>query len=401
MLYILSHKVQPIDINMKYRNLANVIKGRFQEKDPLIQVIIGPRQVGKTTALKQAIANNGVYETADYPTPLPYTIIEKWWKKASAHPSKILAIDEIQKITGWTEIIKKLWDTSNIKIKLVVTGSSSLLVEKGLKESLAGRFEIIRAEHWSFGEAQEIFNLGLKEFIEFGCYPGSISLLQKDIERWGQYVRDSIVEPALGRDLLQLHPVDQPALLRQVFGVAVSIPTQIISLQKLQGQLQGKGTLPTIQNYLRLLADAHLVTGLDKYSKQPIRTKKSSPKLIVHDNGLIKAFERPLKKSLSSERFGRYFENAVGARLLETGWNIFYWKERNLEVDFVALGPNGENYAIEVKSTEAEKSDFEGLYKFCEINSEFEPCLISFVEQQVSGIKTISTSDILSYSRKY
>lgn len=382
----------------KIRDLASTIAKRLAEPKPLIQVVIGPRQVGKTTALKAAIGTQAVYETADYPTPLPHTIIEEWWRAATAHPSKTLAIDEIQKIPGWSEILKKLWDTSRIRLKVVVTGSSALLVEKGRRETLAGRFELIRAEHWNLHEAQSVFGLHLRDYIEFGCYPGAVPFLP-DINRWAQYVRDSIVEPALGRDLLQLHPVDQPALLRQIFGVASSLPCQIISLQKLQGQLQGRGTLPTLQHYLQLLADAYLVTGIEKYSPQAIRSRKSSPKLIIHDNGLLRAFRRPVSSPLPMKDLGHYFENLVGARFIEAGWEVAYWRDRDWEVDFVVQGPQGERWAIEVKSGPIEAHELKGLRKFCSIHPAFEPCLISHVGQQLTNIRTLPLDTILSLSR--
>ncbi len=179
-------------------------------------------------------------------------VIAEWWGEAEQSADRLLAIDEIQKVTDWADVVKQLWVRS-ANIKVVVTGPSALLVEKGLNETLAGRFELIRAEHWNYYEAREIFGLSLTNYIEYGCYPGAVQFLN-DISRSGTYVRDSIVEPALGRDLLQLHPVDSPALLRQIFSAAVALPAQMISLQKLQGTLQGQGSVPTIQNYLHLLS---------------------------------------------------------------------------------------------------------------------------------------------------
>lgn len=383
------------------RKLEALIKARLLEKSPRIQVILGPRQVGKTTALKSAMSGRGIYQSADLPSSLGTGILEEWWNEALRTDAKILGIDEIQKIALWSEAIKKLWDqTSRPKLKLILTGSSSLFVEKGLKETLAGRFELIRVEHWNFNEARTSFGVDLKSFIEFGCYPGSMEFL-KTRDRWANFVRDSIVEPAIGRDLLQLHPIDQPALLRQVFGVAVANPAQIVSLQKLQGQLQGRGTLPTIQNYLRLLEEGFLVTGIEKYSAASLRAKRSTPKLIIHDNALIRAFERPVSAPLLSERFGRYFENCVGARFLEAGWDVFYWRDRDLEVDYVVRGPNGERWAIEVKVGRPNEEDLRGLRVFCKRYPDFQPRLVSLQEHKLSSIQSLDIEKILSLHRIY
>jgi len=384
---------------MKNRELVSILKARIEEKAPLIQVIIGPRQVGKTTALKTALPKQAKYFTADYPAPLSYEIIEKWWEEAKQSDSKILAIDEVQKIPGWSEVIKKLWD-SNKNIKVILTGSSSVFVEKGLRESLAGRFELIRAEHWNYIEAQKIFNMALDDFIEFGCYPGSMSLVA-DKNRWGNFIRDSIIEPAIGRDLLQLNPVKSPSLLRQVFLLATSLPAQVVSLNKFQGQLTESGTLPTIQTYLQLLSSSFLVSGIEKFSESKFRSRKSTQKIVVHDNALLRAFVQPITKSIDAEMKGRYFENIVGARFLEAGWDVFYWKDRNLEVDYVVNGPNGERWAIEVKSSKTNINELKGLFEFCKINNAYEPCLLSLVQQDFKKIRILDASTILGLHIKH
>jgi predicted AAA+ superfamily ATPase len=382
----------------KNRTILETLRSRLEEKRPLIQVLVGPRQVGKTTALRAALDNRGVYESADYPTALPLNSISDWWNRALQVPERILAIDEVQKITGWSEVVKKRWDEDPHALKVILTGSSALLLEKGLTETLAGRFEVIRAPHWNFAEARDVFKTTLNGFVEFGCYPGSMHLVD-NVERWAAYIRDSIVEPALGRDLLALHPVENPALLRQVFGVTAALPAQIVSLQKLLGQLQHRGSLPTLQNYLHLLGEAFLVTGVGKYSGQALRTRKSPPKLIVHDNALMRAFERPVGEPLSPDRFGHYFENAVCARFIEAGWDTFYWKDRDAEVDIVALGPGGEKWAIEIKSSNASINDFRGLKRFVQTHKEFEPHLVSLVGQEIPGISTLDAAQILSLER--
>lgn len=205
------------------RYLFKVLEKRVVEKSPLIQVVLGPRQIGKTTAVKQLVEKyQGFYETADFPVSLSFDEIDQWWSQAKLTEGKLLVLDEVQKILSWSEVVKRLWDKEE-GLKVVLTGSSSLLMEKGLKETLAGRYEVIRAEHWNYGETQEIFEMTLAEYVEFGCYPGSNRFL-KDTSRWGEYIRDSIIEPVIGPDLLQMHPVDNPALLRQIFGVAASLP---------------------------------------------------------------------------------------------------------------------------------------------------------------------------------
>lgn len=393
------------------RQLYSLLEGRLTEPSPLIQVVAGPRQVGKTTAIQQVLQGRGIYRSADSPTPLPAAVIAGWWDEAIGNPAAILAIDEVQKITGWSEELKRLWDSMPGRLKVIVTGSSALLVEKGLSEALTGRFELIRVEHWNFDEANRIFNMSLRDYVEFGCYPGAQRFLEhkadeseensfeRSVERWASYVRDSIVEPALGRDLLLLSNVEQPALLRQVFGVASSMPGEIVSLQKLQGQLQGRGSLPTIQNYLRLLGSCFLVTALEKYSLRLLRTRSSTPKLIVHDNALVRAFERPPAAPLTPERFGRYFENCIGARFIESGWDTFYWKDRDVEVDFIVRGPKGERWAVEVKSSDVKEKDLNGLRVFCSKFPDFEPCLVSFTEQEFAGIRAINPVDILRLHR--
>jgi predicted AAA+ superfamily ATPase len=383
-------------VHMKSRKLVSILKARLAEDKPLIQVLLGPRQVGKTTAVKEVLGN-GFYETADYPVPLNFSHIQLWWEKAKGSKDKLLAIDEVQKIPGWSEIIKKLWD-GDPSLKVILTGSSSLLVEKGLKETLAGRYEIIRAEHWNYDEARDVFSQTVKSFVEFGCYPGSMRFLH-ELTRWGEYVRDSIIEPVLGRDLLQLHPVDNPALLRQVFGVAASLPAQIVSLQKIQGQLQTKGSLPTISSYLKLLADAYLVTGVEKYYASDFRARQSSPKLFVHDNALIRSLRRPIGQALSPVEWGHYFENAVGARFIESGWETYYWSERDKEVDLVVIGPKGEKWALEVKSQAIQASELSSLKHFCEKHPGFEPHLVSMVDQKIEGIKCLSAHEVLRLSR--
>ena len=381
------------------RSFKAQIEARLREKSPLIQVLVGPRQVGKTTAIQQIFADRGIYFSADSPVPLPSTEIESLWARALELPEPLLAIDEIQKIVGWSEAIKKLWDSKKQSIKLVLLGSAALAIERDLKESLAGRYELIRIEHWNLTEAQAAFQFSFADFLEFGCYPGSITFL-KDRERWGLYIRDSIIEPAIGRDILQLHPVENPSLLRQVFSICVGHPAQIVSLNKLQGMLQDRGALATLQTYLELLSFGFLVTGVQKFTMNALRTRSSPPKLIVHDNALIRAFERPISQAPKPERMGQYLENAVGARFIEAGWETYYWKDKSHEVDFIVLGPEGEKWAVEVKSSVPAQSELKGLFYFCRQHPEFEACVVCPNPVEINGVKWLPADRVLCLSRQ-
>lgn len=380
----------------KQRSIQTFLKRRISEENPRIQVVIGPRQVGKTTAIKGALeGTSSLYFTADFPTPLPAEQITLWWQEAHLKKVEVLAIDEIQKIPGWSEVVKKLWDEKTSSLKLIVSGSAALHIEKDLKETLAGRFELIRATHWNFLEANHIFQRSLSEFIEYGCYPGADQYLN-DIDRWSSYIRDSIIEPSIGRDIMQLHPVQNPSLFRQVFQMATQFPAQIISFNKLQGQLNDRGAIATIKHYLELMESGFLISLIYKFSTNLIQIKTSSPKIIVNDNALIKSMSQAVHEKIKNPKLGHYFENAVGAHLKAAGWQVYYWKDRNDEVDFICIGKRGERYAIEVKSGPTSLVELKGLNLFCKKHTDFEPCLVSLVNQKLKGIRSISAEEILS-----
>lgn len=330
-----------------------------------IQVIVGPRQVGKTTLALQILdrwPGPKIYQTADQPSPPGQRWLIEEWEKARALEVKskketLLIIDEIQKISRWSEIVKKMFDEDKRKkrkIKPLLLGSSSLLVQKGLTESLAGRFELHRHYQWSYEECREAFSLNFNQYIYFGGYPGALGLI-KDQERWADFIRNSLIETVLAKDVLLMSSITKPALLRQIFGLSVSLPAQILSYQKMLGTLQEVGNTTTIASYLRLLANAFLILSLEKYSGSIIKQKGSTPKLIAFDNGLISAMSgRNFQEVLSDESFwGRMIENAVGASLYKEieklGGQLFYWRDRSKEVDFIIRSAN-KIIAIEVKS---------------------------------------------------
>ncbi len=349
---------------MYKRDIVKTIVSRLMEPRHLIQVIIGPRQVGKTTAIHQALQEIGLeshYATADLPAPPATGWISQQWDlarlKLTDRTPVILVLDEIQKISNWSTEVKRLWDEDTRlghSLHVVLLGSSSLLIQKGLSESLAGRFELIRFPHWSWNECRDCFGWSLDQYLYFGGYPGSAPLIGEP-ERWGQYIRDSLIETAVSKDILLLNRVEKPALLRQLFVLACEYGGQILSYQKILGQLTDAGNTTTVAHYQQLLESAFLIRGLPKWSGNILRRRNSSPKWLPLNTALMSALSgRTFEETRrNSDQWGRVVETAVGAHLVNGastyGMEIYYWRQGNREVDFVIR--MGEKVtAIEVKS---------------------------------------------------
>lgn len=303
------------------------------------------------------------YASADEPALKDSSWLETQWETGRAktrvsHVRKtLLVLDEIQKIHGWSETVKRLWDedtASSLPLQVMILGSAALLVQKGLGESLAGRFEVIHVTHWSYGEMREAFDWDLDRYIFFGGYPGAASLVA-DEERWANYIRESLIEPTISRDLLLMTRVDKPALLRRLFSLGCHYSGQILSYQKMLGQLQDAGNTTTLAHYLDLLSGAGLITGVQKFSGRQLRRRASSPKLLALNTALMTA---PAQMSLNEARqkndlWGHITETAAGAWLINglkgKAAEVHYWRKGDLEVDFVIS--RGEAVAaIEIKS---------------------------------------------------
>lgn len=342
---------------------AQVI-ARLKEAKRFIQILAGPRQVGKTTLIQQVIEELDLpyhYASADDPTSFNETWIEQQWEigrfRAKQHSSAILAIDEIQKIPNWSETVKRLWDEDarkHTQLKVVLLGSSQLLIQQGLTESLAGRFEVIPITHWSYPEMQQSFDWSIEQYIFFGAYPGAAPFIG-DEARWSSYIRNALIETTISRDILSVTSVKKPSLLRHLFQLGCHYSGQILSFQKMLGQLQDAGNTTTLSHYLKLLENAGMLAGIDKFSTRYLKQRASSPKLQVLNTALISAQSNITFDAAQLDRkyWGRLVESAIGAYLLNNivGKNIelFYWRELGKEVDFV-LRYNDNLIAIEVKS---------------------------------------------------
>ncbi len=351
-------------MNTLLRPIIQEVTTLLKKPLPVFQVITGPRQVGKTTAAQQIAKSLEWpfhYATADLLFPGGPDWIEAQWQVALTKASKsatpvLLILDEVQKIYRWSEVLKKLWDNPKTinKIKLLILGSSASLLQKGLSENLAGRFFLHPYTHWSYKECQETFGWDLNQWLYFGGYPRA-ALLANQEDDWKQYISDSLIETTLARDVMQMQAINKPTLLRQLFALSAHHPAQILSYNKMLGQLQDAGNTTTLAHYLKLMENAFLISGLDVFSRGTVRKKGSSPKLILWNNALINALSPYNFKSCMENLtwYGHIVENAVGAHLLNhltsIEWDLSYWREGDSEVDFV-ITHGDKIYALEVKS---------------------------------------------------
>jgi predicted AAA+ superfamily ATPase len=345
---------------------------RLREPRSFIQVLMGPRQVGKSTLTGQVLARLAgphLFVSADAVPNTGEVWLEQQWQtarlqwKASGAVDFILAIDEIQKINNWSEVVKKLWDEdtrTQQAIKVILLGSSRLLLPQGLTESLAGRFETMYLGHWSLTEMEEAFGVTADEYVWFGGYPGAASLMSEE-DRWKKYVNDALIETSISKDILMLTRVDKPALLRKLFELGCLYSGQVLSYTKIVGQLQDAGNTTTLAHYLQLLDTAGLLAGIEKYTGEQLRQRSSSPKFQVHNTALLTAQQTESLKDVrvKPDVWGRWVEAAIGAHLvnhqLSEGYTVHYWRHRNDEIDFVLEG-KGKVVGLEVKSGAKQKA---------------------------------------------
>lgn len=382
---------------MFQREASRTLQRRLQEPRRFIQIVTGPRQTGKTTAIKQAVTQGELpyrFVSADNRPVADAAWVEMEWRQARElarqQGSAVIILDEVQKVRNWAEVVKRLWDEdswNDVPLKLVLSGSSSLLIQKGSSESLAGRYELLRSTHWSLPEMEEAFGYTLDDFLFYGGYPGAAALRDNE-ERWLDYLRDSIIQATLSKDILQLEDVRKPALLQALFLLGAQYSGQEMSYRKLLGQLDDKGNTETIAHYLGLLAGAGMMTGLRKYDAKPLNRRSSSPRLMLYDTALLSATWEgdPISLRHDPAVRGHVVETAVGARLIalsmESDLEVFWWRDGSLEVDFVVTA-RGKLFAIEVKGGQVRST--RGLEEFCRRYPDAVPVVVGDANLSLDG----------------
>ena len=407
-----------------YRDQVHALRERLQETPFFITIVAGPRQVGKTTLVRQSLEKCAhcfvaVDQPAETPafgeftsqtremdgTPRETAWLIRRWKDARQQCKAFqllntgqpfaFVLDEIQKVPRWSDTVKGLWDgdrAQGLNMHVILLGSSPLLIQKGLTESLAGRYELMRVTHWSFLEMHQAFDFTLNEYIYFGGYPGAARLI-RDEGRWRNYVLASLVQPSIDTDILQMTRVDKPALLKQLFELGASYSGQLLALGKVKGQLQDAGNETTLAGYLNLLANAGLITGLHKSHVGAARRRASAPKFNVLNTALMSSATPYTFAQAQADRsyWGRLVESTVGAHLWNTASaheEISYWRESPHEVDFV-IADALRLTAIEVKSGPT-IGKLGGLTEFVKQHPAGKPLLV--------GSGGIKLPEFLSYS---
>jgi predicted AAA+ superfamily ATPase len=376
---------------MDYKSCLDLLRRRLAEPAPgRIQLLTGPRQVGKTTLLLELaseLRDVAIYAAADGPEAAMPGFWERLWTQAEETAQErgkaAVLLDEVQHLSDWAARLKGQWDRlrrRKTKLHVVATGSSALRLTRGSRESLAGRFERLTLAHWSTAAMAETFGIKTEVAtdlaVQKGTYPGAFEL-RDDHARWAAYVREAIVEPAIGRDILALANIRRPALLRQIFAIAAASPAQIVSLQKLQGRLQERGALETIAHYLQLLEDAYLIAPLEKHAVRPARRRAGPPKLVTLNNALVAVLDPHgiPDRQREPDRYGLWVENACLAFAWNSGQRVSYWREEPLEVDGLLDGSWG-TWALEVKTGPFVAADIRGLLEFSRRFPKYRPLLL-------------------------
>lgn len=401
----------------------------------LIEVVRGPRQVGKTTAVEQIIQQ--ILKKPVRPTDVLFVRFDqeilresqggllpivRWFEsRVRGRPfergrTSYIFLDEVHKLRRWDEDVKHFGDT--FPVRLMITGSSSVLVSKGGRESLAGRTITSDFPTFQFGEVLEawapiakrlppyhpfesLFDANdprelfdgvhalkpqqkhalrrhLEKYYNRGGYPRLYNGEVAD-DVWADYLTETVFNRVLGVDVPDLFPVRNPQLLRWLFVEVARSTGQEISQNRVAEDASAAGlrtSQPLVGNYLRYLADALLIREFRRYPLAKRVNSRTATKITLTDLGARNAVFRGAPSLWESppEHVGLLIETVVQSVIrgkdLQTHFYRDYEKpsdrrSRLVEVDFVAERIRGDVLPIEIKfRRKIDSEDFFGLGVF-------------------------------------
>jgi predicted AAA+ superfamily ATPase len=428
--------VRPTPPKYRRREILEIQK-RLRGPGRLIEVLKGPRQVGKTTGIQQMIqdlmehsvsAHDILFVRFDLELlreiPRGLRSIAHWFadsimkRPLGEGPEPYIFLDEIHKLRRWQEEVKHLGDT--FPVRLVLTGSSSVLVARGGRESLAGRLFSTEIPPFLFREVVEAWRPDLAEplppprrfadafdpgfrdsvsaihdlraqqklalrrqldrYYNRGGYP-RLHSGEVDDDRWADYLTQTVFDSVLGADIPELFPVQDPRLLRHIYLMVARVTGNEISQPNLTQMANSAGfrtTQPTVGRYLHYLADALLIREFRRFPLSKKASARIPAKVALTDLGVRNAIFRGAPSLWESDPtvLGPLVETLVQSVIRDHNLQVHFWREYTergnrrsgfVEVDFVAERADGVCLPIEVKFRKRiDPDDLKGVRHFLE-----------------------------------
>ncbi|MHB0929451.1 MAG: ATP-binding protein [Candidatus Nanopelagicales bacterium] len=419
------------------RPLIREMAQRLRPAKGLIEVVRGPRQVGKTTGLYQIIedflrtgvpATDILFVRFDLEVlreePAALRNILRWYvdnvrkRPLDQGPPSSILLDEIHKLRRWDEEVKHLGDT--FPVRMLLTGSSSVLVARGGRESLAGRVFTTELPPFSFREVLDCWHpklaASLPPAIRFGnVFEGGLDKSRRALEslraqqklsmrrvleryftrggyprlytgevdddRWADYLTQTVFENVLGADIPDLFPVKSPGLLRFIYLQVARLTGQEIKQNQLTDMAIKAGlsaNQPTVGQYLHYLGDALLIREFRRYPLAKKSSARVPAKITVSDLGVRNAVFRTSPSLWESDPtvLGPLVETLVQSVVRDYNLQVHFFRDYEdpknrrspiREVDFVAEQADGTVVPIEVKFRKRiDEEDLVGMRLFME-----------------------------------
>lgn len=336
---------------MKFeRTHVQALLSRLSLPSPAVQAVVGPRQVGKSTLIRQ------VLEKLEAPTvflsckSVQYRQtgwIHKEWEiarlLAKHHGHCVIAVDDAQRLPGWAPLLCQLHKEDleqQRDIRIVITGSSELELLQQLKDKFPQSHEVIRAGYWTYPEMRCAFNWGIEQYLFYGGLPRSGDEPSDD-ETWLNWIRELMFDNLLKEDVKAVAPAQNHEAIFDYFKVSSVHSGNIMSYAQLAQKLPFTVKPTTLANYQKVLSRAGISNGLARIQDGGEISRSGSPKLQLSSNAWLTGMMNSRFDKLRSQGviWKQVFKSAVGAHLLnfaqENAYSVHYWFDRQHRVDFV------------------------------------------------------------------